>query len=215
MTLGPTPGPQGLASGLLQLPDLGPGWTAHPGAHAMAAAEYRQGPCGSSLWAHNTGGYQASYINGAATEQSHGALVNFVLEAPSASVASQQQALVASPAFLPCLERTAAQEAASEFPVGSGETVGQVTANPFTLNLPASTQSSVLSTCYVLTIPVLLKGKVVQTITDDSVTMFAGVYEATLDVSWSSLAPLTQQIVQLQAAALAIHLAALPPSGTH
>ena len=210
VALGPSAGEQGLGAGLLDVSDLGPAWTPHPYGHPMAPADYTHGPCGSKLWAQDVGGYEASFLNGDAAGQSHGAVVNEVLEATSARVASQQQRFVASPGFLTCLNVTDGQEALSQL---RGATLGQVSADPYALHLPTSTRAAIQSTAYVVTIPVAGQGGA-QTITDDSVVMFSGPYEATLDVSWSSLAPLTQQIVQLQADALAIHLAALPPAGT-
>jgi uncharacterized protein DUF2510 len=209
VTVAPTV--HGLAAGLLVAADLGPGWTPHPGAHAMKPAEFKAGPCGSTLWQSDIGGWQASFINGAAVGASRGAVINEVREAPSPTVIGQQQAYIASPAFLPCLRQEAAGKASSL--VGPGSRVGAINVQPLALTLPATTQASMSSRAEILTIPVTASNSTSQVITDEHVQLFYGPYEATLDVTWSSLAPLTSEIVQLQADALATRVSGLPADG--
>lgn len=209
VTVAPTV--HGLAAGLLIADDLGPGWTPHPGAHTMKPAEFKAGPCGSTLWQADVGGWQASFINGAAVGASRGAVINEVRETPSPAVIGQQQAYIASPGFLPCLQQEAATKAASL--VGPGSKVGTISVQPLTLTLPATTQASMSSRAEILSIPVTASNSTSQVITDEHVQLFYGPYEATLDVTWSSVAPLTSEIVQLQADALATRVAGLPPEG--
>jgi hypothetical protein len=154
-------------------------------------------------------GYESSFVNGSSASAAHGAVVSEVFAAPSISASGAQRSFVKSSAFLPCLEQGAATEAQTLFAPGSHQAVGTISAAAFDLTLPATTQAGITSQAFVLTIPILAGRGVSQTITDDAVELFDGPYEATLDVSWSSLAPLPQQIVQLQAASVAAHLVAL------
>ena len=78
-----------------------------------------------------------------------------------------------------------------------------VTVTPFTLNL------GIPSRAYVVSVTVAGPGTATHQVTVNAVTMFSGRYEATLDVSWSSDAPLGGEIVQQQAANEATHLASL------
>jgi hypothetical protein len=108
---------------------------------------------------------------------------------------------------VPCFKQQVVAEVESLFPPGSGQSVTGTSVNPFTMSLPVPTES------YVVTVSEAGPGPTTEFLTDDSVVMFEGPYEATVDVSWTSLAPLTQEIVQTQAANEAQHLLSLPTSG--
>lgn len=207
-TLPPAPIPTvaksvGLAGSVLTAVDLGAGWTAAPPAHALTAPEYTSGPCGSSFWSHNTGGYESSLVNGRTAASAHGAAVTLVYQAPSVVGTNQQEGFVSSPAYAACLKQTITTEVRSQLPAGSGQAVSVVTVTPFTLNL------GIPSRAYVVSVTVAGPGAATHQVTVNAVTMFSGRYEATLDVSWSSDAPLGGEIVQQQAANEATHLTSL------
>jgi len=201
-------GPSALAAGVLTARDLGAGWTAYPPGHPLAASTFTTGPCHSPLWNGDVGGYESSFINGTNADAAHGAVVSQVFEASSGATAVAQQQFIAAPAFLPCLEQKVTAEAESQFPKAAGWAVTGEVANPFQPQL--GTTSTV---GWVLMVSVRDGFGSTSVLTDDSVETFTGPYEATLDVSWNSKAPLTQEIVQAQAATEAKHLAALPPGG--
>jgi len=201
-------GPSALAAGVLTARDLGAGWTAYPPGHPLAASTFTTGPCHSPLWNGDVGGYESSFINGTNADAAHGAVVSQVFEASSGATAVAQQQFIAAPAFLPCLEQKVTAEAESQFPKAAGWAVTGEVANPFQPQL--GTTSTV---GWVLMVSVRDGFGSTSVLTDDSVETFTGPYEATLDVSWNSKAPLTQEIVQAQATTEAKHLAALPPGG--
>lgn len=203
------PGQSRLATGVASLPDLGLGWTPYPAAHALTPAIYKVGPCGSGLWEGDLGGYEDSFINGDKAVAAHGAVVSQVREAADAASADRQRQFVTSPDFIPCLKQTVSQEVSSQFPPGSRQRVGDITVHPLDIHLPVTSQA------FVLTAAVLQSnGLPGPTITDESVQLFTGPYTATIDVSWCSCAPLTQQVVEKVATAVALRIAALPPQGT-
>jgi len=202
-------GPAGLSGGVLTVSDVGTGWTAYPPSHPLDAAASAVGPCQSPLWNGDVGGYESSFINGTNASAAHGAVVSQVLEANSAAAAVAQQQFIASGAFLPCLEQKDNTEVESQFPKGAGWAVTGDVANPFQLQL---TNASAVG--WVLMVSVRDGFGSTSVLTDDSVEIFTGPYEARLDVSWNSKAPLTQQIVQIQATSQAQHLAGLPVGGT-
>jgi len=74
---------------------------------------------------------------------------------------------------------------------------------PFTLQLP------VTNVAYVVTVTVTGPGGTTREVTDNSVTMISGRYLSTVDVSWSSDAPLAATIVQQQASDEAARLETL------
>jgi hypothetical protein len=201
-----------LAPGVLTADDLGAGWTAYPNPHPIPATIFTQGPCSSPLWAKELGAYQSSFVNGNYVSTAHGAVISQVLEAPSGAIAGQQRQLVLSPAYVPCLERLAAQEAQSQFPATAHQAVGGVSAAPLPVSLPP-TAAAVTTSGHTVTIAVTSSGAP-ETIYDDSVEMFLGVYEGRLDVSWCSCAPLTGQTAQQAETRLAERLSDLPPGGT-
>lgn len=203
------PGQTRLATGVAGLADLGLGWTAYPPAHALTPAVYKVGPCGSALWSTDVGGYEDAFINGNKTTSAHGAVVSQVREAASAASADKQRQFVMSPDFVPCLKQTVSQEISSQFAPGSGERVGPITVSPLTIALPVPSQAFILSAGILEP-----DGKAGNTITNESVQLFSGPYKATVDVSWCSCAPLTQQVVEKVATAMALRIAALPPQGT-
>jgi hypothetical protein len=207
-TLPPAPVPTvaktvGLAGSALTAADLGTGWTASPPAHALTAPEYRAGPCGSAFWSHNVGGYESSLVNGRSAATAHGAAVTMVYKAPSVVEIDQQQTFVSSPAYAACLKQTITDEVRRQLPAGSGQTVSSVLVTPFTLIL------GIPSKAYVISVTVAGPGAATRQVTVNTVAMFSGHYEATLDVSWSSDAPLGGAIVQRQAANEATHLTSL------
>ena len=205
-TLSPPPAstaPLGLPASVLTGADLGPGWTATPSAHAMTAAEYTAGPCGSTLWARNVGGYESAFVKGASAATAHGAAVSNVFEAPSIAVANQQWAVISAPAYASCLEQRIIGEVRSQLPAGAGQSVTGATMTPFSLDL------SVPSRAFVVSVTVTAPGGATHQVTDNAVAISSGRYIATVDVSWSSDAPLGSQIVQEQAANEATHLSAL------
>ena len=203
-------GQTGLSTAVLTQSDVGSGWLAHPPLHAVPAAVYVQGPCGSPLWAHDTGSFSASYVNGSGTAYAHGAVISQILEAPSPAVATQQAQYLSSPGYLPCLRNIVSQEATSLFPPGSVQSVGGVSAQP--LSLAVTSEGATVTPSYQLTITVLHSNG--SNIIDNSVRMFSGPYEAALDVSWCTCAPLDPQVVQQDATRMAELLGALPPGGT-
>ncbi|GAC1518072.1 MAG: hypothetical protein NVS1B12_08890 [Acidimicrobiales bacterium] len=203
------PGQTRLASGVAGLADLGLGWTAYPPPHALTPAVFKVGPCGSALWSSDVGGYEDAFINGNKTTSAHGAVVSQVREAASAASAEKQRQFVMSPDFIPCLKQTVSQEISSQFPPGSGERVGPITVSPLSITLPVPSQA------FILTAGVIeADGRAGNTITNESVQLFSGPYKATVDVSWCSCAPLTQQVVEKVATAMALRITALPPQGT-
>ena len=195
--------PVGLSGSVLTAADLGAGWTAAPPAHALTAPEYTAGPCGSSLWSHNVAGYESSLVNGASAETAHGAVVTMVYEASSLSDATAQQAVLAAPAYAACLKQQITSEVRSQLPKGSGQSVTTVSVTPFSLSL------AIPSKAYVVSVTVSGPGAATHQVTVNAVALFSGRYLATVDVSSSSDAPLSGQIVQLQAANEATRLAAL------
>jgi hypothetical protein len=195
--------PVGLTGSVLTTADLGTGWTATPHAHALTAPEYTAGPCGSSFWVHNVGGYESSFVNGPTAATAHGAVVSKVYEAPSLVETNQQQTFVSSTAYAACLKQTITSEVRSQLPAGSGQSVTGVAVTPFTLTLGTPTRA------YVVSVTVTGPGAATHQVTVNAVALFSGRYEATLDVSWSSDAPLGSQIVQLQAANEETHLTSL------
>jgi hypothetical protein len=201
-TLPPAPAttaaPRGMPDSVLTTADLGQGWTPSPPAHPLTATDYTHGPCGSPLWARDVAGYQSSFVNGASAATAHGAVVNRTFKAPSLSVANQQQTLITDLAYGDCLKQTVTAQVQSQLPPGQSVTATAVT--PFSLQLP------VTSVAYVVTVTVTGPGGSTRQVTDNSVTMMQGRYLATLDVSWSSDAPLAATIVQQQASDEAEHL---------
>jgi len=195
--------PLGLPASALTDVDLGAGWTASPPAHAMTAAEYTAGPCGSALWAHNVGGYESAFVKGASAATAHGAAVSKIVEAPTLATADQEWSLIAAPAFATCLQSSVTAEVRSQLAPGSGQSVTGSTVSPFSLGL------SVPSRAFLVSVTVTGPGAVTRQVTDYSVAISTSRYIARLDVSWSSDAPLGAQIVQEQAANEASHLAAL------
>ncbi|HEY2427913.1 MAG TPA: hypothetical protein VGI06_03205 [Acidimicrobiales bacterium] len=202
-------GETGLSTAVLTQSDVGFGWLAHPPLHAVPASVYTQGPCGSTLWAHDTGSYSASYVNGSGTAFAHGAVISQILEAPSPAVAAQQAQYLSSSAYLPCLRQIVAGEARSLFPPGSVQSVGGVSAQP--LALAVTSEGATVTPAFQLTISLINSGGA--NIIDDSVRMFSGPYEAALDVSWCTCAPLDPQVVQQDATRVAALLGGLPPGG--
>jgi Protein of unknown function (DUF2510) len=204
-TLPPAPAttaaPHGMPDSVLTAADLGPGWTPSPAAHPLAATDYTHGPCGSPLWTHDVAGYQSSFVNGASAATAHGAVVNRTLKAPSLAVANLQQTVITDLSYGDCLKQTVTAQVQSQLPPGQAVTATAVT--PFSLQLP------VTSVAYVVTVTVTGPGGVTRQVTDNSVTMMSGRYLATLDVSWSSDAPLAATIVQQQASDEAARLEAL------
>lgn len=203
------PGQTRLATGVAGLADLGLGWTPYPAAHALTPAIYKVGPCGNALWSTDRGGYEDSFINGDKASAAHGAVVSQVREAADAATAAKQQQFVLSPSFIPCLKQTVSQEISSQFLPGSNERVGAITLTPLDVHLPIPSQAFILSAAVVQA-----SGTPGATITDESVQLFSGPYTATIDVSWCSCAPLTQQVVEKVATAVALRIQALPPQGT-
>jgi len=200
----PTPttaAPAGLGSAVLNPGDLGGGWTAVE-ARPLTPAEYTQGPCGSAAWAHDTGGYLSSFVKGASAATAHGSVTTKVYRAPNLQVADEQQAVVESPSYGACLEARVIGEVRSQLP--PGETVAGTTITPFNLQL------STLSRAFVVSVAVARPGGPGRLVTDNAVVLFSGRYTATIDVSWSSDAPLESEIVQQEAAFEATHLTALP-----
>jgi hypothetical protein len=197
-----TVAPAGLASAVLAADDVGGGWTAVE-ARRLAPTEYTQGPCGSGLWAHNTGGYLSSFVKGASAASAHGSVIAKVVEAPSLGVAQQQQSLVQGASYGPCLEQMIVAEVRSQLPAGSGQAVTGSTVTPFSLQLP------IPSRAFVISVTVAQPGGGTRVVSDNAVAMFSGRYTATVDVSWSSDAPVGGQIVQQVAANEAEHLGAL------
>jgi len=203
------PGQTRLASGVAGLADLGLGWTAYPPAHALTPAVFKVGPCGSALWSTDVGGYEDAFINGDKASAAHGAVVSQVREAASPAAADKQRQFVMSAAFVPCLKQTVSQEISSQFPPGSGQRVGPITVTPLTITLPITNQAFVMSAQVIKA-----DGTPGSTLTVESVQLFSGPYKATVDVSWCSCAPLTQQVVEKVATAMALRITALPPQGT-
>jgi hypothetical protein len=200
----PTPttaAPTGLASAVLNGGDLGGGWTAVE-ARPLTPAEYTQGPCGSAAWARDTGGYLSSFVKGATAATAHGSVTTKVYRAPSLTVADLQQAAVEAPSYGACLEARVIAEVRSQLP--PGETVAGATITPFSLEL------STPSRAFVVNVAVARPGGPGRMVTDNSVVLFSGRYTATIDVAWSSDAPLESEIVQQEAAFEATHLTALP-----
>ena len=195
--------PLGLPASVLTDIDLGAGWTASPPPHAMVAAEYTAGPCGSPLWAHNVGGYESAFVKGASAATAHGAAVSKVVEAPTLAVADQQWSLLSATGFAACLQSSVTSEVRSQLAPGSGQSVTGSTVTPFSLSL------AVPSRAFLVTVTVAGPGATTRQVTDYTVAISTGRYIARVDVSWSSDAPLGNQIVQEQAANEAGHLAAL------
>jgi hypothetical protein len=167
----------------------------------LTAKEYTQGRCGSALWAHNTGGYRSSFVKGASAATAHGSITAEVLEAPSLDAAQQQESLVEAPAYGTCLQQTIVFEVQSQLP--SGQQVTGATVTPFSLQL------AIPNRAFVVNVTVSLPGGGQRVVTDNAVAMFSGRYMATVDVSWSSDAPLGSQIVQQQSQFEATRLSAL------
>jgi hypothetical protein len=201
-TLPPAPAPTaavlGLPDSVLGGADLGQGWTASPTARPLTAPEYTRGPCGSALWAHDVAGYESSFVNGAGATTAHGAVVTKSFEAPSLAVADQQQAVIAAASYGGCLRWVVTSQVQSQLPPGEAATSVAVT--PFNLQLPVS------NAAYVVTVTVSGPGGTTRQVTDHSVAMVSGRYVATVDVSWSSDAPLDATIVQQQASVEAARL---------
>jgi hypothetical protein len=191
----------GLPDSVLGTTDLGQGWTPSPPAHPLTAADYTHGPCGSPLWTHDVAGYQSSFVNGASAATAHGAVVSRTLEAPSLAVANQQQSVITDLSYGACLKQTVQSQVQSQLPPGQSVTAAAVT--PFSLQLPLT------SVAYVVTVTVTGPGGATREVTDNSVTMMTGRYLATVDVSWSSDAPLAATIVQQQASDEAARLESL------
>lgn len=203
------PGQTRLATGVAGQADLGLGWTPYPAAHALTPNIFKVGPCGSGLWSGDVGGYEDSFINGNKTTAAHGAVVSQVREAADAAAADKQRQFVLSPSYIPCLKQTVATEVSSQFPPNSGERVGDITVRPLDIHLPIDSQA------FILTASVIeANGAPGATITNEAVQLFSGPYSATIDVSWCSCAPLTQQVVEKVATAVSLRIAALPPLGT-
>jgi hypothetical protein len=194
--------PKGLASAVLVAADVGGGWTAVE-SRPLTPMEYTLGPCGSGLWAHNTGGYLSSFLKGASVASAHGSLITKVVEAPSLEVANQQQAIVDAPAYGGCLEQMVVADVRSQLPAGSGQALTAATITPFSLQLP------VPSRAFVVSVTVSLPGGGRRVVYDNAVAMSSGRYLATVEVSWSSDAPVGGQIVQQLAAYEASHVTAL------
>jgi len=191
----------GLRDSVLSGADLGKGWTASPPARPLAAPEYTRGPCGSALWARDVAGYESSFVNGVGASTAHGAVVTKSFEAPSLAVADQQQTVISAASYGGCLRWVVTSQVQSQLPPGEAAT--SVTVTPFSLQLPAS------NVAYVVTVTVAGPGGTTRQVTDNSVAMVSGRYVATVDVSWSSDAPLDATIVQQQASVEAARLEAL------
>jgi len=203
-------GPVGLAAGVLTAGDVGTGWTAYPAGHPLTAAAFTAGPCHSPLWNSDVAGYEASFINGTNASAAHGVVVSQVFEASSVTTAdAQQQQFIASSGLVPCLEQKVATKVESQFPKAAGWAVTGNVANQFQLHLAGASAVG-----WVLMVSVRNGFGITSVLTDDSVQIFRGPYEAILDVSWNSQAPLTQEIVRAQATTEAEHLSTLPPAGT-
>jgi hypothetical protein len=195
-----TAAPLGLASAVLAPSDVGGGWTAVE-KRPLTAKEYTQGRCGSVLWATDTAGYRSSFVKGATAATAHGSITAQVLEAASLDAAQQQASLVEAPAYGTCLQQTIVFEVQSQLP--PGQEVSSATVTPFSLQL------AVPSRAFVVNVNVSLPGGGQRVVTDNAVAMFSGRYMATVDVSWSSDAPLGSEIVQEQSRYEAAHLTAL------
>ena len=191
----------GLPNSVLNAADLGQGWTPSPPAHPLAGPDYTHGPCGSPLWARDVAGYQSSFINGATAATAHGAVVIRTVKAPSLAVANQQQTDNTDLSYGNCLKQRVTAQVQSQLPPGESVTATAVT--PFNLQLV------VTNVAYVVTVTVTGPGGTTRQVTDNSVTMMSGRYMATLDVSWSSDAPLAATIVQQQASIEAARLESL------
>ena len=195
-----TAAPVGLPSAVLAATDVGGGWTAVE-TRPLTAKEYTQGRCGSPLWAHDTAGYRSSFVKGANVGSAHGSITAEVLEAASLGVAQQQQSLVEAAAYGTCLQQTIVFEVQSQLP--PGQQVVAATVTPFSLRMTTPSRA------FVVNVTVSLPGGGRRVVTDNAVAMFSGRYMATVDVSWSSDAPLGAAIVQQQAQFEATRLAAL------
>jgi hypothetical protein len=191
----------GLPDGVLSASDLGPGWTPSPPAHPLTVADYTHGPCGSPLWTRDVAGYLSSFVNGASAAAARGAVVSRTVKAPSLAVANQQQTVITDLAYGDCLKHTVTAQVQSQLPPGQSVTATAVT--PFSLQLP------VTNVAYVVTVTVTGPGGATREVTDNSVTMMSGRYLSTVDVSWSSDAPLAATIVQEQASDEAARLESL------
>ncbi|GAC1598835.1 MAG: hypothetical protein NVS3B21_24730 [Acidimicrobiales bacterium] len=203
------PGQTRLAGGVAGQADLGLGWTPYPPAHALTPNIFKVGPCGSGLWSGDVGGYEDSFINGNKATAAHGAVVSQVREAADVASADKQRQFVLSPSYIPCLKQTVATEVSSQFPPNSGERVGDITVRPLDIHLPIDSQAFILTASVIES-----NGAAGPTITNEAVQLFSGPYSATIDVSWCSCAPLTQQVVEKVATAVSLRIAALPPQGT-
>jgi len=146
-------------------------------------------------------GYQSSFINGATAATAHGAVVIRTVKAPSLAVANQQQTVITDLSYGNCLKQRVTAQVQSQLPPGESVTATAVT--PFNLQLV------VTNVAYVVTVTVTGPGGTTRQVTDNSVTMMSGRYMATLDVSWSSDAPLAATIVQQQASIEAARLESL------
>src|SRR5579871_6570238 len=199
----PTTGaPAGLASSVLVPADLGTGWTAIE-SRPLTPAEFTLGPCANPAWAHNVAGYLSSFVKGASAATAHGSVIAKVVEAPSLTVADDQHLAVQAPAYGACLQQRVVAEVRSTLPAGSSEVVSGATTTPFAVQLPIPSQA------FVVSVVVSRPGAAPRVVTVNAVAMFVGRYSATVEVSWSSDAPLGGQIVQQQAAYEAAHLTAL------
>jgi hypothetical protein len=190
----------GLSSSVLVASDLGGGWTGVE-SRPLAATEFTQGPCGNAAWAHNTAGYLSSFVKGASAATAHGSVIVKVTQAPTLAVANDQQTAVESPAYGACLQQRIEAEVRSQLP--PGQVLASAATTPFSVQLP------VPSRAFVVSVLVSAPGGGRRVVTVNTVAMFSGTYLATVEVSWSSDAPLGGQIVQQQAAYEAAHLAAL------
>jgi hypothetical protein len=199
-----TAAPIGLPSAVLAATDVGGGWTAVE-TRPLTAKEYTQGRCGSALWAHDTAGYRSSFVKGASAATAHGSISAEVFEAATLDVAQQQESLVEAAAYGTCLQQTIVFEVQSQLPPGQ-QVVG-ATVTPFSLHMTMPTRA------FVVDVTVSLPGGGRRVVTDNAVAMFSGRYMATVDVSWSSDAPLGSEIVQQQSQFEATRLTALTAAG--
>ena len=89
----------------------------------------------------------------------------------------------------------------------AGQQVTGAAVTPFSLQLP------IPSRAFVVNVNVALPGGGQRVVTDNAVAMFSGRYMGTVDVSWSSDAPLGSEIVQQQSRYEATRLSALAGAG--
>jgi len=198
----------GLAAGVLTPGDVGGGWTVSAAPSKVPQSDYTQGPCGSPLWAHDVAGEQTRLVDGGGGIIQSGEISSQVGEAQSSDAAGAQAAFVTSPSYETCARVQVVAQLESAIS-GTAVSLGQVSADPLTLNVPMT------SVGYAFTIGLVNNALQEGTyLTDDRVELFTGPYEGVLDIISNSLNPLPGNLVQNVTSVLAQRLAALPPGGT-